>query len=48
MIKIISFVLLLMLAGCATGTQSAYSGSHCAIGGGATYACQIEQYQNVL
>jgi len=44
MIKLASFLLLCLLGGCANSTLPPYS--ICSTQPG-TYACQVEQYQNV-
>lgn len=46
MVKSFGVVLLLLLAGCSGIPQSRATASACAAGE-ATYACQVERYQNV-
>jgi hypothetical protein len=46
MIKAISVILLLALAGCSSIPQPQYTASPCAAGE-ASYACQVERYHNV-
>jgi hypothetical protein len=46
MAKAISIVLLLALAGCSGLAQVQSAGSACSAGE-ASYACQVERYQNV-
>ena len=46
MFKAITIALLSVLAGCASAPPAQYSGSPCDAGE-ASYACQVERYNNV-
>ena len=47
MVKVTGIVMLLLLAGCAGGVSRSQMADAVCAGGEASYACQVERYNNV-